>query len=340
MRYSQKKNAACFQARPVNGREPMEQTLNRVRVGISACLLGEPVRFDGGHKRDAFLVETLGRFVEWVPVCPEVESGLTAPREAMRLVSAEDGVRLLTVKSLEDKTDSARRFAARRLEELSREELCGFVLKKDSPTCGLERVKVYQRGGVPVRSGRGLFAEALVARFSLLPVEEEGRLNDPRLRDNFIERLFAYRRLTDLFAARWSIQDVIRFHTAHKLTLMAHQPSAYASLGRLVASIKRLARREFEDRYQSGFMSALAAVATPRKHANVLHHMLGYFKRSLDTDSRDELVDTIARYSRGLVPLVVPLTLFVHHIRRTGVAYLSGQMYLQPHPGELIRDHV
>jgi uncharacterized protein YbgA (DUF1722 family)/uncharacterized protein YbbK (DUF523 family) len=313
----------------------------RIRLGISACLLGERVRFDGGHKRDPFLVESLGQFVEWVPVCPEVESGLDAPREAMRLVQVEGQVRLLTTRTTQDQTDNMRRYARRRVDELADDELCGFVLKKDSPTCGLERVKVYGTGGVPAKSGRGLFADALVTRFPMLPVEEEGRLNDPRLRENFVERIFAYRRLTAVFAARWSMGDVVRFHTAHKLTLMAHMPEAYLRLGRLVASGKSMARREFQDRYSFEFMTALSTLATPRRQANVLQHMLGYFKEALDAESRAELLALIQDYAGERVPLVVPLTLFGHHIRRCGVPYLANQVYLRPHPVELmLRNHV
>ena len=316
-------------------------THERIRLGISACLLGERVRFDGGHKRDPFLVESLGQFVDWVPVCPEVESGMGAPRESMRLVQVGDEVRLLTNKTVEDRTGTMRRYARRRVEELEDDALFGFVLKKDSPTCGLERVKVYGTAGVPMRSGRGLFAEALVTRFPLLPVEEEGRLNDPRLRENFVERIFAYRRLTALFAARWSMGDVVRFHTAHKLTLMAHKPEAHRGLGRLVGSGASMARHEFQDRYSSDFMTALTTMATPRRQANVLQHMLGYFKKTLDSESRAELLALIQEYANGRVPLVVPLTLFGHHIRRCGVQYLADQIYLRPHPVELmLRNHV
>lgn len=313
----------------------------RIPLGISACLLGERVRFDGGHKRDPFLVESLGQFVDWVPVCPEVESGMAAPREAMRLVQVGHEIRLLTTRTVDDQTDMMRRYARRRLEELAGDELFGFVLKKDSPSCGLERVKVYGTGGVPGRTGRGLFADALVTRFPLLPVEEEGRLNDPRLRDNFVERIFAYRRLTALFAARWSMGDVVRFHTAHKLTLMAHMPEAYRRLGRMVGEGKSAPRPEFQVRYSSEFMAALKAIATPRRQANVLQHMLGYLKKTLDPESRAELLALIQDYAGGLVPLVVPLTLFAHHIRRVGVPYLADQVYLRPHPGELmLRNHV
>jgi uncharacterized protein YbgA (DUF1722 family)/uncharacterized protein YbbK (DUF523 family) len=314
---------------------------DRIRLGISACLLGERVRFDSGHKREPFLVESLGQFVDWVSVCPEVESGMGAPREAMRLVRVDDEVRLLTNKTAQDKTVMLRHFSSRRVNELAEEDLCGFVLKKDSPSCGLERVKVYSPGGVPTKTGRGLFAEALAARFPLLPVEEEGRLNDPRLRENFVERIFAYRRLVTLFAKRWTMGDVVRFHTAHKLTLMAHKPDAYRRLGQLVASGASTPRGELQQRYASEFMAALQAMATPRRHSNVLHHMLGYFKKTLDRESRAELLALIEDYAAGHVPLVVPLTLLGHHIRRGEVSYLADQVYMRPHPVELmLRNHV
>lgn len=300
------------------------------------------MRFDGGHKRDAFLVETLGRFVEWVPVCPEVESGMGAPREPMRLVRQNGReLHLLVTTTGEDLTNTMRRYTKRRIEELAEDELCGYVLKKNSPTCGLERVKVYSGSGRPAESGRGLFADALVSRYPLLPVEEEGRLDDPRLRDNFVERVFAYQRLMTLFASRWTMGDVVRFHTVHKLTLMAHQPTAYQRLGRLVASGKAMAGREFQDSYSSAFMAALGVIATTRGHTNVLHHMLGYFKKTLDRGSRAELLALIEDYARERAPLVAPLTLLAHHIRRCGVAYLADQMYLHPHPSELmLRNHV
>ena len=314
---------------------------DRIRLGISACLLGERVRFDSGHKREPFLVESLGQFVDWVSVCPEVESGMGAPREAMRLVRVDDEVRLLTNQTAQDKTVMLRHFSSRRVNELAEEDLCGFVLKKDSPSCGLERVKVYSPGGVPTKTGRGLFAEALAARFPLLPVEEEGRLNDPRLRENFVERIFAYRRLVTLFAKRWTMGDVVRFHTAHKLTLMAHKPDAYRRLGQLVASGASTPRSELQQRYASEFMAALLAMATPRRHSNVLHHMLGYFKKTLDRESRAELLALIEDYAAGHVPLVVPLTLLGHHIRRGEVSYRADQVYMRPHPVELmLRNHV
>ena len=327
---------AALHARPAD-----RGSAAQVRIGISSCLLGQQVRYDGGHKRDAFLVETLGPFVEWVPVCPEVEMGMGTPREPVQLRRVNGEIRLLGVKSSTDHTAVMRTWAARRVEALAREDLDGYVLKKDSPSCGMERVKVYEGRGPAARTGRGLFAEALTARLPLLPVEEEGRLSDPQLRENFVERVFAYRRLREMFAGRWTVAALVHFHTAHKLTLLAHSPAAYRDLGRLVARAATIPRSDIKAGYEQRFMRALSAIATPRRHVNVLQHMLGYFRRSLDDESRAELADAIAGYRAGLVPLIVPITLFRHHVRRAEVAYLARQTYLEPHPRELmLRNHV
>lgn len=312
-----------------------------LRLGISSCLLGQEVRFDGGHKRDRFLADTFGAFVEWVPICPEVEAGFGTPREAMRLVDRDGRLRLVTVKTHVDVTEQLERSAQKRVTKLDAAGLSGYVLKKDSPSCGLFRVKVYAEHGVPARSGRGLFATALTTRLPHLPVEEEGRLEDPRLRENFIERVFAFKRLTDHFSSRWTTGTLVRFHTAHKLVLMAHSVKAYQELGRLVANAKALSRADLQDRYVEGFMAALSVVATPRRHVNVLQHIAGYFKKDLDERDRAELHGLIDDYGRGLVPLVVPITLIRHHVRRCAVTYLEGQVYLDPHPKELmLRNHV
>ena len=311
-----------------------------IRVGISACLLGDEVRYDGGHKRDSFLTDILGRFVEFVPVCPEVEAGFGTPREAMQLRRVSGEIRLVTVKSDRDVTAPMERLIRRRVPALDAEHLCGYVLKKNSPSCGLERVKIYDCGGVPSASGRGLFAEALVSRFPLLPVEEEGRLSNPELRENFIERVFAYYRLRVLFGGRWTAASVVEFHTAHKLLLMAHSIDGYRQLGRLVAASRQLRRADLERRYSEEFMRTMALVATRRRHTNVLQHMAGYFKKTLDAESKAELQSTIDDYRRGLIPLIVPITLVRHHVRVHSVEYLAGQHYLQPHPKELmLRNH-
>ena len=312
-----------------------------IRIGISSCLLGQEVRFDGGHKRDHFLSETFAPFVEWVPVCPEVEAGFGTPREAMRLERSKDGVRLLTVKTKIDLTAAMETFARTRVEQLASEGLSGYVVKKDSPSCGLLRVKIYDGGAVPDRTGRGLFSRRLVERFPHLPVEEEGRLSDPRLRENFVERVFAYWRLQGLFETGWTMGALVRFHTAHKLILMAHSPAAYQTLGRLVSGADRLSRDELQERYSSSFMAALATIATRRRHVNVLQHMAGYLKRHLDTASKQELLNAIEDYRAELVPLIVPITLMRHHVRVHGISYLEEQLYLDPHPKELmLRNHV
>ena len=313
----------------------------KVRIGISSCLLGSAVRYDGGHKRDRFLTDTLGRFVEWVAVCPEVEAGFGIPREAMRLVARGSERRLVTTKNGADVTERMTEYAARRIRQLGSAELSGFVLKKDSPSCGLERVKVYQPHGMATRSGQGVFAAALQAHLPDLPIEEEGRLSDPRLRENFIERVFAYRRLCGLFSRHWSIGDLVAFHTAHKLTVMAHSAEAYAQLGRLVARARLLPRTALQARYGEQFMAALARMATPRRHANVLQHIAGHFKTRLDAAARHEIGQLIDDYRVGLIPLIVPITLIRHHVRAHDVPYLAGQVYLEPHPKELmLRNHV
>jgi uncharacterized protein YbgA (DUF1722 family)/uncharacterized protein YbbK (DUF523 family) len=311
-----------------------------IRIGISACLLGDEVRFDGGHKRDRFLTDTLGPFVEWVKVCPEVEMGLGTPRETLRLVADSGTLRLITTRTQIDHTDRMNAWSAERVEELADEQLSGYVLKKDSPSCGMARVKVY---GLPMpeRSGRGLFATALMERFPHLPVEEEGRLSDPRLRENFIERVFAYRRLRDVFAGTWTTGDLIRFHTAHKMSLLSHSTTAYQALGRLVASARGQKQSALREAYESLFMSTMAKIATPARHTNVLQHMAGHLKRLIDADSKRELQGAIDEYRRGLVPLVVPLTLLRHYVRLHKVEYLAGQTYLEAHPRELmLRNHV
>lgn len=311
-----------------------------IRIGISACLLGQEVRFDGGHKRDQFLTTILGPHVEFVPVCPEVEMGLGTPRETLRLVRDDGRVRMVTTRTAIDHTEGMRAWASRRLDELASADLCGYVLKKDSPSCGMERVKTYGAAG-PVRDGRGIFAAAMMERFPLLPVEEEGRLCDAKLRENFIERVFAYRRLKDLFGSRWSAASLVRFHTSHKMSLLAHSTAAYNDLGRLVATAGSLPRPRLRTEYETAFMATLAKPATRQRHTNVLHHMAGHFKKRVDAPSRAELAACISEYRAGLVPLIVPITLIRHYVRLLAIEYLAGQVYLQPHPRELmLRNHV
>ena len=315
----------------------------RPRLGISSCLLGEKVRFNGGHKRDRFVTDTLGEYCDWVMVCPEFEMGLGAPRETMRLVGDPENPRLLEPATGIDRTAAMRRWNKARLAQLRDEGLHGFILKKDSPTCGMQRVKVWHEGGGgSERKGVGMWAAGLRAAFPLLPCEEEGRLNDMRLRENFIERVFAYRRWRETFQqGRRRRADLVNFHTDHKLTLMAHSPEHYRQLGRIVAGLGTRPLREDVAEYGELFMRGLERIATTRKHTNVLQHVQGYFKRSIDAEDKKELADTIFEYHAGQVPLVVPLTLIRHHLRRHPHPWLERQTYLHPYPAELmLRNHV
>ena len=316
-------------------------TTSALRLGISRCLLGEQVRFDGGHKRDPFLTDVLGRYVEWVPVCPEVEAGLGTPREAMRLVGDPQQPRLVSIKSGQDHTRALELVTDRRLVDLEAADLSGFVFKKDSPSCGVERVRTYNEHGMPNRKGVGLFARAFVGRFPLIPVEEEGRLSDPLLRENFIERVFCYRRWQDLIHGGVTRQAVVRFHTIHKYLLLAHSAQHYRQLGRLVAQVHEYRPKDLALRYGELFMQALAVRATVRKHVNVLQHILGHFKDRLDAQEKAELLGVIADYHQGLTPLIVPLTLIKHYVQVFDVEYIRDQVYLNPHPKELmLRNHV
>jgi uncharacterized protein YbbK (DUF523 family)/uncharacterized protein YbgA (DUF1722 family) len=317
----------------------MAPARREIRVGVSACLAGQSVRYDGGHKKDAFVTGPLARLVALQPVCPEVEVGMGTPREPVRLVRLGGQVRMIGHRSGTDHTGPMRRWAEARVRALEAEGLCGFVLKKDSPSCGMERVKVYAKGPA-ARTGRGLFAEALLRRMPLLPVEEEGRLADSRLRENFIERVFAYRRLKDFFASRWTMGDLVRFHSREELLFLAHDPEACRSLGRLVAAEGR-PRAKVASGYGEGFMRGLAKLATPGKHAKVLRHVAGFLEDLLSPAERSELHRAIDQFRRGLLPLVVPLTLLGHHVRRHRLASFQGQSYLQPHPRELaLRSYV
>ena len=312
----------------------------RPRLGISACLLGQSVRYDGGHKRDPFCVELLGPHVDWVAVCPEVEVGMPVPREAIRLVGLGARPRLLAERSQTDWTEAMEGWARAKVEQLAALDLSGFVVKKGSPSCGLERVRVHGlRGGAPRRDGTGAFTRVLVERLPLLPVEEEGRLHDPLLRESFVERIFAYARWKALLAGGLDRGALVAFHTAHKLALLAHHPDAYRKLGRVVGSAKGRPVAALAEAYGTLFMAALARPATRGRHVNVLQHMVGYFK-ALPGEERRELEEVVADFGRGHVPLVVPLTLLRSQVRRHGVDYLAGQTYLDPDPKELmLRNH-
>lgn len=310
--------------------------IKKILVGVSSCLLGEKVRYDGGHQEDKFLTRILNNYVEWVPVCPEVEMGLPVPRENLRLVRKDGEVRLIGGRSGNDYTEKMISWSRKKLEHLRQFDLCGYILKKDSPSCGMERVRIYNESGMPDRKGIGVYAEMLMKTFPLLPVEEEGRLNDPVLLENFIERIFAYQRLRENLLSKPSPSGLVKFHTAHKLTLMAHSPVNLKTLGQIVAKAGKENLKKLIDEYSHLFMMTLNIKATPKKHANVLMHLMGYLKNSLNKDDKEECLDLIEQYRLGYVPLVVPLTLIKHHLRKNEVDWLNEQVYLNPYPEELM----
>jgi uncharacterized protein YbgA (DUF1722 family)/uncharacterized protein YbbK (DUF523 family) len=314
---------------------------DRIRLGISTCLLGEQVRYDGGHKWDRFITDTLGKYVEFVPVCPEVECGLGIPREAMRLVGDPNNPRLVTVRSGVDHTERMVNYARRRVVELEKEELCGFIFKSDSPSSGMERVKVYGPSGSPTKTGVGLFARAFMEHFPLLPIEEEGRLHDPKLRENFIEAIFTLKRWREMLAQNGGRGALVDFHTRHKLLVRAHSPEHLRQMGKVVAQVATLPVSDLFDTYQKLLLEALGRKTTSKKNTDVLYHLMGYFKGDLSPDEKQELREIIDLYHRGLVPLIVPVTLLNHYVRKYNQPYLKGQWYLNPHPIELqLRNHV
>lgn len=311
-----------------------------IKLGVSSCLLGEQVRYDGGHKHDRYITDVLGQYFRFVPVCPEVGCGLPIPRESMRLEGDPAAPRLMTNKTRIDLTDQMLDYCNRTVEELAAEDLCGYIFKKDSPSSGLFRVKVYNNG-MAAKNGSGLFAATMVKRFPLLPMEEEGRLHDPQLRENFIERVFSYRRWKDFLAEGPSLGQLVRFHTNHKLLLMAHSPEIYRTMGALVAHAKELPLPELLQRYEELFMKGLTLHATFKKNTNVLQHLMGYFKHQLTPDEKQELLEVIGQYHDQLTPLIVPITLLRHYVRKYDQQYLKEQVYLAPHPAELmLRNHV
>jgi uncharacterized protein YbgA (DUF1722 family)/uncharacterized protein YbbK (DUF523 family) len=312
-----------------------------INVGISTCLLGQKVRFDGGHKRDRLITDILGEYFRFLPVCPELEVGMGVPREAVRLEGSPEAPRMIGNKTGEDWTDRMNSYSRKRVRERDIGELSGYILKNRSPSCGMERVKLYITDKNVQRVTSGLYAKALMEQYPLMPIEEEGRLHDVPLRENFIVRVFAYHRLQQLYRERFSRGRMVAFHTAHKYLMLAHSPKHYTEMGRLVAAIKKLTPADFRDRYRRMFMEGLAVKTTARKNVNVLMHILGFLKKQLTPDEKQDILAAIDDYHREFVPLVVPLTLVRHYIRKHNVTYIQDQVYLNPHPKELmLRNHV
>jgi len=312
-----------------------------IKLGISSCLLGEKVRWNGDHKLDRFLADTLGQYVEYVPVCPEVECGFSIPREPFRLVGDPDSPRLVTSTTKQDHTGRMKDWARKRVAELEKEGLCGFIFKSKSPSSGMERVKVYNERGMPSKVGVGIFARAFMEHFPLLPVEEDGRLHDPKLRENFIERIFTFKKWRETLAKGRTRGNLVNFHTMHKMLILSHSPAHHRMMGKLVGQGKETPLNELYDQYQRLLMEALRLKGTPKKNTNVLMHALGYFKKQLSGDEKQELLEIIGLYRQGHVPLIVPITLINHYVRKYDQPYLRNQFYLHPHPLELqLRNHV
>lgn len=307
----------------------------RIRVGISSCLLGQEVRYDGGHKHNGYITETLGQFFEFVPFCPEVAIGLGVPRPPIRLVRSAQDTRACGIKDPTlDVTDKLRGYAGRVAPKLR--DVSGYILKKGSPSCGMERVKVYGRKGASVTTSAGIYAGTLMELLPEMPFEEEGRLMDPVLRENFVERVFVCHRWQQLLGQRLTARRLVEFHTRHKFIVLAHDDKHYRELGRLVAAAGSRGIAATGQRYITLLMQALRKPATRTRHSNVLQHLFGFFRKRLDADDKRELLGLIDRYRRGHVPLVVPITLIRHYLRRFPEPYVSGQYYLAPHPDELM----
>jgi uncharacterized protein YbgA (DUF1722 family)/uncharacterized protein YbbK (DUF523 family) len=312
----------------------------RIKIGISACLLGQPVRWNGGHKLDRFITDTLGEYLEFVPVCPEVEAGFPTPRETFRLVGDPDAPRLVTSRTQVDHTERMLAWAERRVRELDAEDLCGFIFKSDSPNSGLLRVRVYNAKGMPEKKGVGLFARAFTRHFPLVPVEEEGRLNDPKLRETFIEQIFTLKRWRDAIAAPKRVGTLVDFHSRHKLLVLSHSPVHAQRMGKLVADARRRPIEGVFADYEQQLLEALRLKSSTAKHVNVLQHIMGYFKRQLTPDEKRELLEVLDAYRREHVPLIVPVTLLNHYVRKYDEPYLKQQLYLNPHPVALkLRNH-
>ncbi|MDD9304439.1 MAG: DUF523 and DUF1722 domain-containing protein [Desulfobacter sp.] len=309
--------------------------LTPIKIGISSCLLGNKVRYDGGHSHDRFLTQTLGLFAEYVPVCPEVECGMPTPREAVRLVGPTENPRLVTQKTCVDKTVQMETWIKERLKELTKDDLCGFIFRSKSPSSGLYRIRVYGDDDKVRKNGTGLFAKAFTQAFPRIPVEEAGRLHDPKLRENFIESLFSLQRWRTLINDNKSLGGLVEFHTQNKLLILSHNQDIYRKMGKIVAQGKDYGLDELFDRYEQLLLRALKLKSTLKKNINVLHHMMGYFKKNLGGDEKQELLSVIDQYRSGYVPLIVPMTLIKHYVMKYDQPWLKVQTYLNPHPFEL-----
>ncbi len=312
----------------------------KIRIGVSACLLGQPVRYDGQHKHDHYITDTLGKFFEFVGVCPEVECGLGVPRESMRLIGDPEAPRLVTTRTGIDLTERMLKWATQRVKALEDEGLYGFIFKSRSPSSGMENVKVYSEKGMVSGKSPGLFGKTFQAHFPNLPCEDEGRLNDPDLRENFIERVFTLWRFRQAVSTAPRLSTLMEFHARNKLLIQSHHESLMREMGRDLAALKPAQARAHIPVYEAKLMRALKTLATVSKHTNILQHMLGYLRELADDADRQEMAALIEQYHQGLIPLIVPVTMLRHYVNKHDIVYLKDQYYLAPHPMELkLRNH-
>jgi len=309
--------------------------MNKITLGISSCLLGNPVRHDGSHKKNQYVMESLSSWFEFRAVCPEAAIGLGVPRPAMRLVKTAEGIRMVVSKSPEnDLTDRLIAWSENAVDNMH--DLSGYILKSQSPSCGMERVRIFDHNGVPKKEAAGLFASTLMQAMPWLPVEEEGRLNDPALRENFIQRVYIYHRWQQMIARGISVASLMEFHQRHKLQLLAHNEAMYRQLGRHIAGVNRTNLEDVAQHYLENMMHCMSQRATRKRHTNVLMHVMGYLKHKLSGQDKQELLDTLEQYRTGLLPIVVPLTLLKHHLRVYPDPYIGNQHYLAPYPEALM----
>ncbi|GAB4300933.1 MAG: DUF523 and DUF1722 domain-containing protein [Methylophaga sp.] len=307
----------------------------KIKVGISSCLMGESVRYDGSHKHLKLVTDSLSRYFEFVPECPEMGVGMGVPRKPIRLVGNVDDPRAVAIHDARlDYTDALTAYGEHKARE--HDDLCGYIFMKNSPSCGVFRVKVYQDNGYPAQTpGRGLYARAFMAQQPLLPVEESGRLSDSILRENFITRVFAYANWQALKKEGLTISRILDFHVRYKYCLMARSPEKYAELGRLLADAGKHEPEQLGERYFTALMGTLAKLASRQTHTNVLMHLQGYLKKKISSREKEELGRIIEQYRTAQLPLIVPVTMLKHHFNNHPDPYINRQAYLQPYPDDL-----
>ena len=310
---------------------------DKIKIGVSSCLVGEKVRWNGDHKQDRYVREVLSKYFEYIPVCPEVEVGMGVPRETVALYGNPEKPSMISKKTQTDWTKPMEKYIKSRIKTLSADDLCGYIFKSKSPSCGMSRVPLYSEfGSHKVKHGPGMFANAFINSFPLVPTEDEGRLNDPRIRENFIVRVFSFKRFNLLLNEKFSLGQWVKFHTQHKFLLLAHSRKHYDDLGELVAHSKTIKPSELKKKYGELFMEALTSKSTPKKNTDVLLHMMGFLKKLLTKIEKEDILSTIEDYRSEILPLIVPVTLIRHQVKKHNIEYLHDQLYLNPHPKELM----